>query len=68
MLDLMRQTQQPSSKTKTKNHIGGYMSKTTKIPVHHYTEINSGMTLGTLKPNQYIKNEGGKQYLVEVWA
>ena len=41
-----------------------------KIPVLHYTEITDTSVLNGVKldGNSYITNEGGKQYLVEVWA
>lgn len=45
--------------------------KTTKIIVKKYTEITDSMQLNGVALNggtAYITNEGGKQYLVEVWA
>ena len=43
----------------------------TKIPVKKYTEIDDTLVLNDVKLDEgtvYITNEGGKQYLVEVWA
>ncbi len=41
-----------------------------KIPVKHYVEITDTSVLNDIELNEttYITNEGGKQYLVEVWA
>lgn len=39
-----------------------------KIPVHHYVEITSEVRIAGIASDYYIANEGGKQYLVEVWA
>lgn len=41
-----------------------------KIPVLHYTEINDETDINGIEFSDtcYITNEGGKQYLVEVWA
>lgn len=44
------------------------MSKVTKIAVHYYTEITGAVNADGIKENQYITNEGGKQYLVEILA
>lgn len=40
-----------------------------KITVLHYIEITDTMRLNDIKLDDetYITNEGGKQYLVEVW-
>lgn len=48
------------------------VKKSTKIPVHYYTEITKDTKIfepapELPKPERYITNEGGKQYLVEVW-
>ncbi len=44
--------------------------KSIKIAVKKYTEITDTMQLKDIKLDEeaYITNEGGKQYLVEVWA
>lgn len=45
--------------------------KSTKIVVKHYTEITDTSLLNgveVIEGERYITNEGGKQYLVEVWA
>ena len=49
---------------------GNKVKKSTKIPVLHYTEITDTTQLNgvALGEEVYITNEGGKQYLVEVWA
>ena len=41
-----------------------------KIPVLHYTEITDTTQLNGVEMSEtvYLTNEGGKQYLVEVWA
>lgn len=41
----------------------------TKIIVKKYTEITDTMQLNDIKLDEetYITNEGGKQYLVEIW-
>lgn len=42
-----------------------------KIPVKHYTEITDTAQLNgvaMVEGERYIANEGGKTYLVEVWA
>lgn len=41
-----------------------------KIPVKKYTEITDTADLNgiAISDEVYIVNEGGKQYLVEVWA
>lgn len=43
---------------------------TIKIPVLHYEEITDTVQLNDieLSDTRYITNEGGKQWLVEVWA
>lgn len=40
-----------------------------KIPVYHYTEITDSMQLNgiALGADCYLTNEGGKQFLVEIW-
>jgi hypothetical protein len=45
--------------------------KPIKIAVQHYTEITDSSQLnGLVFDNQtrYITNEGGKQYIVEIWG
>jgi hypothetical protein len=45
--------------------------KSIKIPVHHYEEITDSSQLNGLtfdNATRYIANNGGKQYIVEVWA
>lgn len=38
-----------------------------KITVHYYTEVTEKMKLAQLQFGKfYLKNEGGKQYLVEI--
>lgn len=46
------------------------MEQSIKIPVLHYEEITDTAQLNDLELNEerYLTNEGGKQYLVEVWA
>lgn len=46
------------------------MKKITKIPVLHYEEITDSVQLNGLEfgEKRYITNEGGKQYIVEVWG
>lgn len=42
-----------------------------KIPVKHYTEITDTTQLNgveVVEGERYITNEGGKTFLVEVWA
>lgn len=42
-----------------------------RIPVKHYTEITDTAQLNgiaMIEGEVYLTNEGGKQYLVEVWA
>ncbi len=41
-----------------------------KITVLHYIEITAATQLNDVATSEgaYITNEGGKQYLVEVWA
>jgi hypothetical protein len=43
---------------------------TIRIPVLHYEEITDSAQLNgvTLGLDRFITNDGGKQYLVEVWA
>jgi hypothetical protein len=45
------------------------MTKKIKIPVKHYVEITDTAQLNGIKhdADTYITNEGGKQYLVEIW-
>lgn len=40
-----------------------------KIPVKHYIEITDTAQLNGVQMSEevYLTNEGGKQYLVEVW-
>ena len=45
--------------------------KSIKIVVKKYTEITDASVLNgveMVEGERYITNEGGKQYLVEVWA
>lgn len=44
--------------------------KPIKIAVKHYVEITDSSQLNglTFGEERYITNEGGKQYIVEVWA
>jgi hypothetical protein len=46
------------------------MKKARKIPVKHYIEIVDTAQLNGVEMSDlvYLTNEGGKQYLVEVWA
>jgi hypothetical protein len=46
------------------------MKKARKIPVKHYIEITDTAQLNGVQMSDevYLTNEGGKQYLVEVWA
>lgn len=41
-----------------------------KITVLHYIEITAATQLGDIATSEeaYITNEGGKQYIVEVWS
>lgn len=43
--------------------------KRVKIPVKHYIEITDTAQLNGIEHGEdcYITNEGGKQYLVEIW-
>lgn len=45
------------------------MKKATKIPVLHYEEVIDSTQLNGLEfgEDRYITNEGGKQYIVEIW-
>ena len=40
-----------------------------RIPVNHYEEVTDLTNINELKldSSRYLKNEGGKLYLVEVW-
>jgi hypothetical protein len=46
------------------------MKKSIKIPVQHYIEITDASQLNGLEfgTERFITNEGGKQYIVEVWS
>jgi hypothetical protein len=46
------------------------MKKAIKFPVLHYVEITDASQTNGIEFGEtcYITNEGGKQYIVEVWA
>lgn len=45
------------------------VKKAVKIVIKHYVEITDAIQMNGLEFNEdrYITNEGGKQYLVEIW-
>jgi CRISPR/Cas system CSM-associated protein Csm4 (group 5 of RAMP superfamily) len=59
-----------TQKYKEGNLVKKSIKKAVKIAVKKYTEITDATQTNGLEFNEsrYITNEGGKQYIVEVWA